>query len=67
MKAVKTSQALFLDERKDDLLVKSVRNIHGAGVSSPSEVNAADVLKYDTFIISETALNALQQRLKGSK
>ncbi|MCX6123221.1 MAG: 50S ribosomal protein L4, partial [Proteobacteria bacterium] len=42
--ALKASKSLLLDERKDDLLFKSTRNIHGAACVSPAEVNAEHVL-----------------------
>jgi large subunit ribosomal protein L4 len=64
---LKVQKALLLDERKDDLLFKSARNIYGAKSLSASEVNAADVLRYENFVITETALNALQERFKGAK
>jgi large subunit ribosomal protein L4 len=67
MKNLKTNKALLLDERKDDLLLRSARNVYGLGTSTASEVNASDVLRFETFIISETAMNALMQRFKGAK
>ena len=67
LKTLTTPKALILDERKDDLLFKSARNIYGVSSHSASDVNAADVLRYENFIITETALNALQSRFKGGK
>jgi large subunit ribosomal protein L4 len=67
LKALKAEKALVLDERKDDLLFRSARNIHGAACVPPSEVNAEHVLRYEHFVISETGLNALQQRFQGGK
>ncbi|MEI6832702.1 MAG: 50S ribosomal protein L4 [bacterium] len=67
LKALKAEKALVLDERKDDLLFRSTRNIHGAACVAPSEVNAEHVLRYENFVISETGLNALQQRFQGGK
>lgn len=67
LKALKAEKALVLDERKDDLLFRSTRNIHGAACVAPSEVNAEHVLRYQNFVISETGLNALQQRFQGGK
>lgn len=64
--ALAAPKALLLDERKDDFLFRSARNIHGACVVSPAEVNAEQVLKYEAFVISETALGALQQRFEGN-
>ncbi len=60
----KASKALLADERKDDVLYKSARNIHGAAAFLPSELNAENVLRYESLIISETALTSLQQRFE---
>jgi large subunit ribosomal protein L4 len=67
LKALNAEKALVLDERKDDLLFRATRNIHGAACVAPSEVNAEHVLRYENFVISETGLNALQQRFQGGK
>ncbi|MCX6126073.1 MAG: 50S ribosomal protein L4 [Proteobacteria bacterium] len=67
LKTLTTPKALILDERKDDLLYRSARNIYGVNSHSASDVNASDVLRYENFIITETALNALQSRFKGGK
>ena len=58
-------KALVTDERKDDFLYRSARNIHGASAMAPGDVNAADVLRFESFVITETALNALKQRFEG--
>ena len=65
--SLKTAKALLSDERKDDVLYKSTRNIHGAAAVLPQELNAANVLRYENLIISETALTALQQRFEEKK
>ena len=62
--ALSAPKALLSDERKDNLLYRSARNIHGADVLPPSEINAADVLRYESLVISETALHSLQQRFE---
>ncbi|MBM4251178.1 MAG: 50S ribosomal protein L4 [Deltaproteobacteria bacterium] len=64
---LKTAKALLADERKDDVLYKSTRNIHGAAALLPTELNAANVLRYENLIISETALTTLQQRFEEKK
>ena len=63
MKALDVSSALVTDERKDDFLYKSTRNINGAFCKSAAELNAEDLLRYESLVISENALNALHQRL----
>lgn len=63
---LKAEKALVADERKDDLLFKSARNLVHATAKSPYELNAEDLLRYEALVISETGLNALQQRLQES-
>ena len=65
--SLKTAKALLADERKDDVLYKSTRNIHGATAVLPTELNAENVLRYENLIISETALTTLQQRFEEKK
>lgn len=60
-------KVLLTDERKDDYLYKSARNIHKIGVSLTSQLNAEDVLRFDTLVISETALKAIEQRFGENK
>jgi large subunit ribosomal protein L4 len=67
LNTLKVPKALLLDERKDDLLFKSTRNIHGAACISPTEVNAEQVLRFENFVITESGLKALQLRLQGAK
>ena len=64
LSALGVGKALFSDERKDDLLYKSARNIHGATSVAPAELNAEHVLRYESLVISETALNSLHQRVE---
>lgn len=58
-------KALVSDERKDDLLYKSTRNIYGAGCIQPAAFNAENVLRFDSLIVTETALKAIAQRFEG--
>lgn len=62
---LKAGKALISDERKDDLLYRSTRNIYGAQLVLPAELNAENVLRYEKLVITENALNTLQQRLEG--
>lgn len=61
--ALGTPSALFSDERKDDFLYKSARNIHKMGCVRPSDMNVEDILRHESLVLSETALDALKQRL----
>ncbi len=64
MKSFKAGKSLFADERKDDILYTSTRNIHGAAAIQPAELNAENVLRYEYVIISENALTTLAQRFE---
>jgi len=64
--ALGANRALVLDQREDDLLYKSARNLRYAASKSSMEINAEDVLRYESFVISEKALEALNNRLGGS-
>lgn len=57
--------ALVSDERKDDLLFRSTRNIHGAACVAPTAINAENILRYETLVLSETAIKAIAQRIEG--
>lgn len=63
----KAQKTLFADERKDDVLYKSARNLYGTKVLPPAEINAESVLRYEHLIISETALTSLAQRFQEGK
>lgn len=65
LKSLGSLNALLLDERKDDFLYKSTKNIQGASAKSPFELNIRDILGHESLIISENGLNALNQRLEG--
>ncbi len=61
--AFKSDKALLADSRTDDFLYRSARNIKGIGSLAAQDMNAENVLRYETLIISERALKALEQRL----
>ena len=63
LNALNVKSALLADERKDSFLYMSSRNLKAATAKLPSEVNTEDLLRYESFVISETGLNALHQRL----
>ena len=67
LKALDLKKALVSDERKDDLLYRSTRNIHGAECVRPDGLNAEKVLRHENLVISETALQSIQQRLTGGQ
>jgi large subunit ribosomal protein L4 len=57
--------ALVSDERKDDLLFRSTRNIYGASCVAPTAINAENILRHETLVLSETAIKAIAQRIEG--
>jgi large subunit ribosomal protein L4 len=55
---------LLADERKDDFLYKSTRNLVNANAVSIAELNVEDMLRYESLVISENGLSNLCQRLE---
>lgn len=65
MGALDVESAVLTDERKDDFLLKSARNINRMAVKSPADLNVEDILRHESLVISENGINALHQRLEG--
>ncbi len=63
LQALQAPKALLADIREDDYLYRSTRNIHGAAAVSAKDFNVVDLLRYETLIISEKGLEALNARL----
>lgn len=61
--ALGAKSAMLSDERKDDFLFRSTRNLSNAACVRPSDMNVVDVLRYESLVLSETALDSLKQRL----
>lgn len=66
LNAFSTGSALISDERKDDFLFRSARNIYKTDCMSPLELNAEDILRHETVIISQKAVSLLNSRLEES-
>lgn len=62
--ALKVEKALLADERKDNFLHLSTRNIYGSDAVGTADLNAESVVRHRAVIISETALKILNQRLE---
>lgn len=56
-------KTLVVDERQDDLLYKSLRNMHMASSSTSQLVNAEDILLSHYLILTKTSLHHLCERL----
>ena len=63
MQALSVKSSLLADERKDNYLYASARNMKKASAKSPAELNVEDLLRYESLVISENGLSALSQRL----
>ena len=59
------AKVLIVDQRDDDFLYRSVRNIYGAEVQSSSYVNAEHILAHEHLVLSLPAFKVLEQRLGG--
>ena len=64
---LKAPSAILSDERKDNYLYRSARNIHKVEAVGPMDLNAHNVLGHDAVVISENALKTLQQRFEENK
>ena len=66
LKALGCSQNVLLaDERKDDYLYRSARNVYKTEALMASQINAEDLLRHEFVVLSSNALQSLQQRLGG--
>lgn len=63
LKSLKLKSALLTDERKDNFLTKSASNIYKVCAVAPGDLNAESVLRHETLVITEKALEALNKRL----
>ena len=63
LKSLNIRSALLSDERKDNYLSKSANNIYKVRAMAPGDLNAESVLRHDTLVITENALQTLSKRL----
>ena len=61
----KTTKSLIVDDSDNDFLYKSARNIPYAECLPSMQINAENVLRYDSIIISEASLATLTKRLEN--
>ena len=62
---VQSASALLLDERKDDLLYKSARNLEKVNAHEATQVTSEQILRHENLVISENALKAIIKRFEG--
>ena len=61
----KTTKTLIVDDAENDFLYKSARNIPYVECLPSMQINAENVLRYDSIIISEQSLSTLSKRLEN--
>ena len=61
--AIGAKKPLLADDRQDDFLYRSTRNIYRAAVVPIQEVNALHVANHESLVVSEQALRAIENRL----
>ena len=55
-------KALIIDEKSNEKLEKSVRNLANHRFLPPEGLNVYDLLKYDHLIVSRLAIKAIEAR-----
>jgi large subunit ribosomal protein L4 len=63
IKALKLKSALIVTETKNDHLERSSRNVPAVKVLRSEGLNVYDVLKYDTLVLVQSAIKAIEGRL----
>lgn len=63
LKQFGAGSALLSDERKDDFLARSARNIYRAQSVAPLDMTALDVLAHESLVLSKNAVRSLSTRL----
>ncbi|MGE0171560.1 MAG: 50S ribosomal protein L4 [Oligoflexales bacterium] len=64
LKALGVTSCLIADERNDDFLYKSGRNLKTADVVASTGINVEGLLRYESLVISEAGLDSLCKRLE---
>ena len=67
LQAFGTSKTLLSDDRQDDYLYKSARNLYRTAVIEPRAINALHVAAHDSLIVSAAALQVITDRLQQDK
>ncbi|MFO0546988.1 MAG: 50S ribosomal protein L4 [Polyangiaceae bacterium] len=60
-------KALVVDDKSNDKLVKSIRNVEAHQFLPPEGVNVYDLLRHDHLVVSKGAAKALEARCLGKK
>ncbi len=59
LKAMK--KVLIVTEEKDEMILKSARNIEGVSVATVNTLNVYDILNYDSFVITKDAVKKVEE------
>ena len=54
-------KALVVVESKDDAVYKSFRNLVGVEVAEADNINVYDILKYDSFVVTQDAVKKIEE------
>jgi len=65
LQKLKVSRAVVVDDRNNENLKKSIRNMRDHKYLSPEGVNVYDLLRHDGLVITRGAAHSLQERLSG--
>ncbi|MEJ5358938.1 MAG: 50S ribosomal protein L4 [Desulfobacterales bacterium] len=65
LKALKLRNALIVTEGRDEGLERSARNVPGVKVLPTAGLNVYDVLKYETLVLLQPAVAAIEGRLSA--
>jgi large subunit ribosomal protein L4 len=63
----KADKALVVDDKGNDKLIKSIRNIQAHQYLPPEGVNVYDLLRHDHLVVSKGAAKALEARCLGTE
>ncbi len=58
---LKLEKALFVLDNNDQNVVLSARNIKGIKTADVSTINTYDILKYDTLVVTKSAIEKIQE------
>ena len=55
------SKALIVTNEKNDIVVKSARNIEGVATTFMGSLNVYDILKYDVMVVTKDAVSKIEE------
>ena len=63
IKKWKAEKGLFVVEKNDEKLTRSMRNIPFVGLTTADQLNALDVLSFGKLVVTQKAMESLEKRL----